>query len=115
VFHNKRKVHGRDTCYYLKRSTLILPKSTPSLRCFSFIHTWETSYRGFLKKNEKKLVRSFNFTFRYTDGVLAVNNYRLSDFLGCIYPIEIERKDITDTYRSASYLDLHLEIDSEVR
>jgi hypothetical protein len=27
--------------------------------------------------------------------------------------IELEIKDTTDTYRSASYLDLHLEIDSE--
>jgi hypothetical protein len=81
-----------------------------------FLYSYVGDYiQGFLKKNEKKLVRSSNFTFRYTDGVLAVNNYRLSDFLDCIYPIEIERKDITDTYRSASYLDLHLEIDSEVR
>jgi hypothetical protein len=33
----------------------------------------------------------------------------------CIYPIELEIKDITDTERSASYLDLPLEIDSEGR
>jgi hypothetical protein len=35
------------------------------------------------------------------------------DFVDCIYPIELEIKDTTDTDRSASYLDLHLEIDSE--
>jgi hypothetical protein len=29
--------------------------------------------------------------------------------------MEVEIKDTTDTYRSASYLDLHLEIDSEGR
>ena len=32
-----------------------------------------------------------------------------------IYPIELEIKDTTDTDRSASYLDLHLAIDSEGR
>ena len=32
-----------------------------------------------------------------------------------IAPIELEIKDTTDTDRSASYLDLHLEIDSEGR
>jgi hypothetical protein len=32
-----------------------------------------------------------------------------------IYPIELEIKDTTDTDRSASYIDLHLEIDSERR
>ena len=31
----------------------------------------------------------------------------------CIYPIELEIRDTTDTNRSASYLDLHLAIDSE--
>jgi len=42
-------------------------------------------------------------------------NSRFGDFVDRIYPIELEIKDTTDTYRSASYLDLHLEIDSEGR
>jgi hypothetical protein len=67
-----------------------------------------------LKKNEKKLARSLNFTFRYID-VLSLNNSRFGDFVDRIYPIKLEIKDITDTDRSASYLDLHLEIDSEGR
>ena len=33
----------------------------------------------------------------------------------CIYPIELEIKDTRDTDRSVSYLDLHLDIDSEGR
>jgi len=32
------------------------------------------SHRGFSKKNEKNLVRSFNFTFRYTDDVISLIN-----------------------------------------
>ena len=32
-----------------------------------------------------------------------------------IYPIALEIKDTTDTVKSASYLDLHLEIDNEGR
>jgi hypothetical protein len=68
-----------------------------------------------LKKNEKKLARSFNFMFRYIDGVLSLNNSRFGDFVDRINPIEFEIKDTTDTDRSASYLDLHLEIDSEGR
>ena len=42
-------------------------------------------------------------------------NFRFGDFVDRIFPIELEIKDTTDTYRSASYLDLHLEIDSERR
>jgi ribosomal protein S24E len=64
-------------------------------------------------KNEKKRARSFNFTFRYIDDVLSLNNSRFGDFVDRIYPIELEIKDTTDTDRSASYLDLYLEIDSE--
>ena len=68
--------------------------------------------QGLLKKNEKKLAWSFNFTFRYIDDVISLNNFRFGDFVDRIYPIELELKYITNTDRSASYLDLHLEIDS---
>ena len=34
-------------------------------------------------------------------------------FVDRIYTIELEIKDITDTDRSASYIDLHLDIDNE--
>ena len=39
------------------------------------------------KKNEKKLAQSFNFTFRYMDDVLLLNN-----FVYRIYPIKLEKK-----------------------
>jgi len=49
------------------------------------------------------------------DDVLSLNNSRFVDFIYRIYSIELEIKDTTDTDRSASYLDLHLEIDSDGR
>ena len=71
--------------------------------------------QGLLKKNEKDLARSFNFTFHYIDDVLSLNNFRLGDFVDGIYPITLEVKDTTDTGRPASCLVLHLVIDSEGR
>ena len=69
-----------------------------------------------LKKNEKKPAQSFNVTVRYIDEYfLSLNNSRFGDFVDRIYPIELEAKDTTDAVRSASYFDLHLEIDSEGR
>ena len=44
--------------------------------------------------------------------VLLLNNSRFGDFVDLI---ELELKETTDTDTSASYLDLHLEIDSEGR
>ena len=73
-----------------------------SLTC-SFIRMRQTSYKGFSRKNEKKLARSFNFTFRYIDDVLSLNNSRFGDFVDRIYPIVLEIKDTTDTDTSASY------------
>ena len=40
-------------------------------------------------------------------------NSMFGDFIARIYPIEIETKETTDTSISPSYLELHLEIDSE--
>ena len=98
-------VSNRQSAYIWVQTVLIL-----SLTCFFIPMRQE-----FLKKNEKKLARSFNFTLHYTDDVLSLNNSRYGDFVDRIYPIELEIKDTTDTDRSASYLDLHLEIDSEWR
>ena len=81
-----------------------------------FLYSYEADFiQGHLKKNEKKLARSFNFTFRYIDDVLSLNNSRFGDFVDRIYPIELEIKNTTDTDRYALYLDLRLEIDSEGR
>ena len=48
--------------------------------------------------------------FRYKNDVFSLNH-----FVDRIYPIEPEIKDTTDADRSASYLDLHLEINSDGR
>jgi hypothetical protein len=53
--------------------------------------------------------------FRYINDVRSLNNYRFGDFVDRIYNIELEIKDTTNTYRSASYIDLHLEIDNTER
>jgi hypothetical protein len=47
--------------------------------------------------------------------VFSLNNSRLGDRVDRIYAIGLEIKNTTDTDRSDSYLDLHLEVGSEVR
>ena len=47
--------------------------------------------------------------------VLSLHNCKLGDFVGRINPIVLEIKDTTDTAVSVSYLEMHLEIDSEGR
>jgi hypothetical protein len=58
----------------------------------------------FLKIHE---ARAFNFTYRYIDDVLSINNSRFAEFLPLIYPPELEVKETTGTASSASFLDLY--------
>ena len=98
--------------YFVKKNFFFLKLLLADL----FLYSYEAYFiQGLRKKNEKKLARSLNFTFRYMDDVLSLNNYRFGDFVDCIYPIELEVKATSDTDRSACYLGLHFEIDSEGR
>ena len=77
-----------------------------------FLYSYEADFiQGLIKDKKKNLALSFNLTFRYIDDVLSLNNPSFSDYLHLIYPQELEIKDTTDTNKSASYLDLNLEID----
>ena len=68
---------------------------TPSLTDL-FFYSYDVDFlQGLHKKNEKKLARSFHFTFRYIDDVLSLNNSRFGGFVDRIYPIELEIKDTT--------------------
>ena len=84
-------------------------------RVFNRQSAYKLLLQGLLKKNEKKLGRPYNFTFRYIDDVLSLNNSRFGDLVDHIYPIELEIKDTTDTDRSASYLDPLLESEGRLR
>ena len=54
-----------------------------------FVYSYEADFiQGLVRKNEKKLVRFFNFTFRYID-------CRFCDFVNRICPIELEIKNTT--------------------
>jgi hypothetical protein len=44
--------------------------------------------------------------------VLSLNNSQFHDYMQLIYPNELEVKDTTDTLKSASCFDLHLEINN---
>jgi hypothetical protein len=56
------------------------------------------SYSGLLKKNEKKLARSFNFTFRYIDDVLSLNYSRFGDFVVLCCVGALPKKDKIDPW-----------------
>ncbi|WP_435329591.1 hypothetical protein, partial [Klebsiella pneumoniae] len=68
--------------------------------------------QSLLQSDQKAVAKLFNFSYRYDD-VLSLNNPKFSDYLEVIYPNELEIKDTTESFNSASYLYLQLEFDSQ--
>ena len=76
-----------------------------------FLYSYEAEFiQTLLSTGRKQLASRFNFTYRYIDEVLSINNPEFENYLGQLYPVELEIKDTTESNTSASYLDLLLSI-----
>ena len=76
-----------------------------------FLYSYEAEFiQSLLSTGRKRLASHFNFTYRYIDDVLSINNPDFENYLGQMYPPELEIKNTTETNTSASYLDLLLSI-----
>ena len=79
-----------------------------------FLYSYEAEFiQSLLSTGKKKIASQFNFTYRYIDDVLSINNPDFENYLGQMYPAELEIKDMTESNTSASYLDLLLSIESD--
>jgi hypothetical protein len=75
-----------------------------------FLYPYESEFLQKLVKDKKiHEARAFNFTYRYIDDVLSINNSRFAEFLPLIPP-ELEVKETTDTASSASFSSIGREI-----
>ena len=79
-----------------------------------FLYSYEEEFiQSLLSTGKKKLASQFNFTYRYIDDVLSINNTDFENYLGQMYPAELEIKHTTESNTSSSYLDLLLSIESD--
>ena len=79
-----------------------------------FLYSYEAEFiQSLLSTGKKKIASQFNFTYRYIDDVLSINNPDFDNYVGQMYPAELEIKDTTESHTSASYLDLLLSIESD--
>ena len=78
------------------------------------LYSYEAEFiQSLLSTGKKKLASKFNFTYRYIDDVLSINNPDFENYLGQMYPAELEIKDTSESNTSASYLGLLLSIESD--
>ena len=78
-----------------------------------FLYSYEAEFiQSLLSTGRKHLASRFKFTYRYMyiDDVLSINLPEFVNYLGQMYPVELEVKDTTESNTSASYLDLLLSI-----
>ena len=76
-----------------------------------FLYSYETEFiQSLLSAGMKRLASQYNFTYRYIDDVLSINNPDFENYIGHMYPPELEIVDTTESNTSASYLDLLLSI-----
>ena len=76
-----------------------------------FLYSYEVDFvQSLLSTGKKQLASRFILTYRYIDDVLFINNPEFENYLGQMYPTELEIKDTTESITSASYLDLLLSI-----
>ena len=76
-----------------------------------FLYSYEAEFiQSLLSTGRKQLASRFNFTYRYIDDVFSINNPEFENYLGQMYPVELEIKDTTESSISASSLDLLLSI-----
>ena len=72
-----------------------------------FLYSYESEFLQKLVKDKKiHETTAFNFTYRYIDDVLSINNSRFVEFFPLIYHPELEVNKTTDTTPSAWFLDL---------
>ena len=77
-----------------------------------FLYSYEAEFiQSVLLTGRKRLASQFNYTYRYIDDVLSINNPDFEHFLGQMYPPEPEIKDTTESNTSGSCLDLLMSID----
>ena len=59
-----------------------------------FLYSYEADFiQSLLSTGKKKLASQFNFTYRYIDDVLSINNPDFENYLGQMYPTELEIKE----------------------
>ena len=96
------------------QQTIAIPTGTNlgQLLAGLFLYPYVTDLiQDLMRAGKECLAQQFNFTYRYIDNVLSLNNSKFSEYLEFIYPRELEIKETSETTTSSSYFDLYLYID----
>jgi hypothetical protein len=90
-----------------------LPKQDLSLPSTRYLYLrWPfffMKYGASQEKRKEAIARSFNFTVRYTDDVMSLNNARFGDFVDHIYLTEHRNHKLWNIVSTERYI-LHMQV-----
>ena len=79
--------------FFSKQLAFQLTQARPPYLSTYFSNGYEAEFiQGLLKPGKKHNAQKFNFTFKYIDDVLSLNNLKLSEFIGLIYHVNLKLK-----------------------
>ena len=107
----EKKILSRKARIFFPEFNIRLYDKNSESDYFFFLHQNQNIFFSNIGNQNIFLEKNHNLPLQVKWSFLT--NSRFGDFVVRIYPIVLEIKDTTDTYSSASYLYLHLEIDSE--
>ena len=85
-----------------------------SLRYDIFLYSYEAEFiQSLLSAGKKHLASQFNFTYRYIDDVLSINNPDFENYRSQVYATELEIKNKPESNTSFSFFDILLSIRDE--
>jgi hypothetical protein len=99
IFRNGQKV--RDADYIISGARMSV--NTMILRAKK-MRNWLSFIFAITSCNDFSRIKTFNSSFRYIDGVLALNASWFGDYLHIIYQNKPEVRDTTDTQMYAAFL-----------
>ena len=76
-----------------------------------FLFCYERDFMKDLSSdNQVDVIKVFNSTYRYLDGLLNIDNPYFEGMVNQIYPPELQRNKVNTSDTNAPFLDLHLSI-----
>ena len=76
-----------------------------------FMYCYERDFMLSLSDdNQSEVIDAFNFTSRYLEDLLNIDNNIFDSMANRIYPLELQLNKANVAHTEASYLDLHLSI-----
>ena len=80
-----------------------------------FLYSYEGEFlHNMIRGGHRKLARSFNLCYRYTDDLIVFNNKKFEDYVKEIYPSQLTVEKANTSDDLANYLDLIFIIESNI-